>query len=871
MELSLQSKISYKKIYNKRRFMLKKEHLHIEDELDYIRFQKLYEEYGEGLTQKEFAKYFLDVDYASYYRLQAGIRDTSTILTREFYQEEELEKIRKAVLEDTGLKRGDTINDEKLKELHDLYGNRFSLKMFAEEVLALNDHRVNDLNANKSAEAKVLTKEFIDGKQIRQIRETLVRNEPKLHIDSKINLEEFEELYKKYVTPELNMDKEAFALKVLKVAQDTFKRFLKGSRKDVLVFSSYPISPDYIASLRENVILSENLHIEDSISVERFESLYEKYAGILTKEVFAEEILDTPIDTVKNAKRRNNNITVLTKIDVPKEFLKDLKDRVKNENRLGYNDKRNLKQLRALYKKYGGILSEKQFFTQVLEVSENSYNFLKAGTVQESYIFTKYEEIDFEKLRKKVIEENKLHYADKISYKEFHKIHLKYGPEIREHIFAQKVLDISQTNLDNLRHDKKNSKTMILLEEPLPTDKEIETLKKLIISKYKFHRKDKIDYLKFKKIYNKYSGIMPEDFFANKIFDIHSSVLGRIKKAYRDNLKQSNDKNETGENRVFNKDGETEILLKTFMKPEDLEDLKKKVRIENKIYPGRKITLKEFNLYYNKYEHILSRNEFAKQVVNIEREKLRKLENEEKEEVVVTNGENINVLDSPDEEIISQIKEYMIGNLSKEQMAGGLFVPLYVIERYLQYIKDNNILSIKELRKNKRKKDDKNVNYLKSKPKVKKILDNFLYDSKNVTNIENWLDFCMENIEAKDFPKEDIDLLGDAIVFAQSGSKSIQYYTQICINNQKYKKAHIFISDNIDNEGITEKEKRDLRKLQQHLRNAMKKEKAVELILNGVTNVDEIAKSTGILEVEIVGLKKRLLSQKPEFASGPEM
>ncbi len=875
MKLSLQSKITYQSTHNKRRFMIRKENLHIEDEIEYSRFQKLYEEYGNGLTQKEFAKYFLDIDYASYYRLQAGIRGTSTILTREFYQEEELEEIRKSVLEDTGLKKGDTLNDEKLKELHDLYGNRFSLKMFAEEVFALNDHRVNDLNANKSAEAKVLTRSFIDAKQIRKIRETLVNNETNLHIESKIKLDQFENLYNKYVSPELNISKEDFALKVLKVAQDTFKRFAKGARKDVTIFSSYPINPDYIANLREKVILSENLHIDDPISVERFEELYEKYAGILTKEVFAEEILDTSIDSVKNAKRRKYNINVLSRIEVPETYLEELKEKIKIENDFGYHVKKTLVEIEELYARYGGILSRKQFATLVLEISENSFNFLNEEKINETYIFSKHKKIDFKELRKKVIEENKLHYDDEINYGVFHKLHQKYAPEVREHIFAEKVLDISQSNLNNIRHDKVHKKTHILLEEPLPTNEEIENLKNLIISKYKFHRKDKINYEKFKKIYNKHAGVMPEDYFANKIFDMHPSVLQRIKRVYK--LRKSSLKNKKlsiNEIKDLEKLGETEILLKTFMKPEELEELIQNARTENGLYPGKEISLEEFEIYYGKYKHILSRNEFAKQVINIERGKLRQLEEKEKETVTITIKEDLDVPEIPNQETINQIRDCLSMRLSKEQIAGALFIPLTAVDNYLKYIRENKIFDIektkKKIRKIKKKIPEKKLKELKNK--TEKILDKFLEDPKYMSIVEEWMELCMENIEAKDFPEDDIDLLGDAISFTQAGSKNIQYYSHICIHKRQYKKAYKFISDNIENEGITKNEKEDLRKLRQIIRNAMKKEDALYLISAGCESTEEIVRKTGLLEVEVVKMKKRLASsRKPGLSDGPEI
>ena len=299
MELSLQPKYSYKKLYNKREEMIIKEKLHIQDSITYMQFESLYKKYGSGLSEKDFAKYFLDIDYASYYKLQSKYRKTAIILEREFYLDEEFEEIRKQVL-NLGLTKKDRLNYKKLVELYNIYGRKFSLKTFAEEELTINAHRVDDLNSNKESEARILTREFEDKKTIRKIRESLASKEKKLHMNSQIKLSEFNELYQIYVINEgLELDRKAFALKVLGISNDVYGRFEGGKREKVFIFSTYPINPEYIANLREKVIISENLYIDEPISAERFDELYENYAGVLTEEVFAEEILDSSIDTVK--------------------------------------------------------------------------------------------------------------------------------------------------------------------------------------------------------------------------------------------------------------------------------------------------------------------------------------------------------------------------------------------------------------------------------------------------------------------------------------------------------------------------------------------------------------------------------------------
>lgn len=247
MELSLQPRYSYKKLYNKREEMIIKEGLHIQDAVTYVQFEALYKKYGYGLSEKDFAKYFLDIDYASYYKLQSKQGKTSIILEREFYLDEEFDEIRNQISK-LGLKKKDRLNYEKLIELYNVYGRKFSLKMFAEEVLALNAHRVDYLNFNRESEALILNKEFEDKKVIRKIRENIVTNEKKLHINSQIKLSEFNELYQKYVLEQgIELNKKVFALNVLGISNDVYRKLENGKREKVIIFGTYPVNPEYIA------------------------------------------------------------------------------------------------------------------------------------------------------------------------------------------------------------------------------------------------------------------------------------------------------------------------------------------------------------------------------------------------------------------------------------------------------------------------------------------------------------------------------------------------------------------------------------------------------------------------------------------------
>lgn len=145
MELLLQKRISYQTTHSRRRKMIEEQGLHIKDKINYVRLQELHERYAPELTEVDFARYFLDIDYLVHYKLKSGDKDNVIILEREFYREEEFDEIEEKIREKIDLQSGFFLNREILNELWNEYGGRFSLKMFAKEIFDLNDRKVTDL------------------------------------------------------------------------------------------------------------------------------------------------------------------------------------------------------------------------------------------------------------------------------------------------------------------------------------------------------------------------------------------------------------------------------------------------------------------------------------------------------------------------------------------------------------------------------------------------------------------------------------------------------------------------------------------------------------------------------------------------------
>lgn len=74
MKFSVEKVTSVKKRKQKnlRESIIEKENLHIEDLISHDEFLRLYNSYGEGLTEKEFADIFLDIKDTDFYGFKEG-------------------------------------------------------------------------------------------------------------------------------------------------------------------------------------------------------------------------------------------------------------------------------------------------------------------------------------------------------------------------------------------------------------------------------------------------------------------------------------------------------------------------------------------------------------------------------------------------------------------------------------------------------------------------------------------------------------------------------------------------------------------------------------------------------------------------------
>lgn len=792
MKLSLQKKLNLNEIYKLRDNLIKELSLHINDSITYSQFLEIYKKYGNDLEDKVFAKYYLDIETNKFYELSSGKCKTTSILTKEYVSKDELDKIREKVIESIKNNNKTDISYDELIELHRQYGGKLSLKTFAEETLNVSNHSVDCMKYKKNKRALILRETNIDLEIVEKIKGEIISNS-KLHIDDEITLDTFTQLYKQYCFSE-DIDKSTFATKVLEISTGQVNRFLSGKLPKTHVFQKYIVSPEYIFDLREYVIQKEKLHIDDSIDNVRFLKLYQKYGGILSKEIFAEEILDISAVGVKNMRVSGANSLILGEIDISEEYVQELRSKMVKKEQLASGQLISKDEFNKMYQKYGGILSKKLFASEILKIQENNFFLLMRGENKTTGILIGEEIIDFNALRRKIIKENFLHHDDKMEYHQFEQLHNKYAPNVPEYIFADKVLDINKSGYARICFNKGVNYTFILSEEKLPKDEEFKVLKNKVLKQEKLHIKDNINYTRFQDIHRKYGGIIPEYIFADRILDISKKKLLDIY-------------NHPGE--------ETWILTKTHFDVDEVKKLHKKIVDENQLYKGKPITYSEFQEWYNKYNHILTPNMFSRLVLGINKQSFKNLKS--------GYSKTIKALIAP-----------IIWGTKKSE------------DKYTK-LKNKPI----------------------SKNKVAKIIDNYEYTPQNIVKIKQYIKSCEASYKAKIFDKKDLDLLYDCIEFVQGTSKDIGIFAKIAISFREYEKASKCIATNINNNGINKEEKAKLKELQKGIVHSIKKEKAVQMIMNNEANYEEIANKTGLLEIEVISISKRLLEDRPPNKKNP--
>ena len=833
MELSLQSKYKRREILAKRREIIEKEKLHIKDLIDAEEFSRLYSIYGSEFEQKEFAYAFLDIDNARYDTLIRGKK--VSILSREYVPKEEFKSIREKLIDIYDLK---AVSYNSSIELYENFGQRLSFKLFSEEVLGIDEKTLKSRNLKRS---------------------------PNREIPVNFDIEPGE-----YAT----------------------------SHSEAEEMLMYVLNPEYILNLRKRVIYEEGLHIGESIDYEKFSELYAKYGKDMSEDVFSQEVLDINIRSLSRMKGpKKFSTAILQNVEIPERYITTLRDKIAMLNKLEGGQLLEYTKLQEFHRKYARELLERDFAINVLEVESESYRFLPAG-INSSVTILKSRETNFEALRNKLIKEMNLHYDDMIDYETFVKWHQSYAPNMREVVFAERVLNIGPENFKEVKHRK--GKARILLDIKLPSKEEIIELRKKVIKENRFHINDEIDYIKLQELHLKYGGIMSIEMFAVDVLLMSQPKIRVLKRDY--------EKNKDSKDAKLKK---ACVLLNYEIPLEEIEELKNTIKRTENLEEPQMMTKEEIEGLYEKYGGIMSFNMFLQGILcvsikNFENLKyqhhkttlvcvreglkddeikqlVRLLANDLSEDEIAMEMELPRTLlrssikelsksqEFADDILYEKVKLLSEENVSVSNISTKLGISQEEVREFLKRYKRERIEEYENLRQEKKEQKAKEKKESKRelvKARAIRALDKYIFNDKNIKNVRAYIADCKESFEEGNFQRSDIDFLMECMIFIQCNCKEIELVSKMCIHFNEYRRGMNFIAENIDNEGISRDEREKLMSLRNSMEYAIRQEQALQRIKAGDTDVQQIARATGIREVDVLKLRKKIEEESINMFDG---
>lgn len=802
MELTIKSKFASEEILEKRRQMIKNEKLHIKDEISMETLKNLYREYGQGFDEIDFAWAFLDIDQLRYTNIKSGKTEKTAILVYEYVSNEEFENIRNEVTKEYNLKHGEKRSSEEILEMYDKFSGRLSIGLFLEEILGIRSS---------------IIKNFKKGD---------VKN-GKINFDSKPG--EYNTFYKK--KPDIPM---------------------------------YVLNPDYIYELRKKLFSEANLCVGDSISYEQLQALDKEYCLDLPEIIFAQKVIGmqtNSFNALKNHKSKNPiNELVFQDVDIPNEYIREITDKIAILHKLEAGQLLERERFYDFYDRYGGILSRQKFATLVLEISNKSYSDMINESSKSITILSSREETDFDTLSKKIVKAEKLHHGDWIKYEQFKEIHQKYTPNVSEFVFAEKVLGIKSHCLENMKYN--GSRSRIYLK--LPSKNKLKKLQKKVIIENNIHINDELDYKEVERLYEIYGGILPIKMFAIEILGIDKQSFLRIKN---------------------HDDKKALALFNLKISKIEIEEVKQKVILKANLQKPRELTLEEINDLYAIYGGIMSKVMFARKILGVSNDSLNDLKYKKYDKTMVCVR-----LDFNDEEV-EKIKEYMKQGLSDTKIAIRMGVTVTFLRISMNTLHQKSFLyeKVKELKdqgnvpeqmleklkineedlkemlviyRKERLENSKKARKANIEEKARKVIDDYNFTDKNIKIVRVYIEECKKSFEEGEFLKKDLDFLMECMIFVQCNCKEIEFFSKICISYNEYQMASRFIAENIDNEDILPEEKVKLRSFRQSIEHTIKKENALKILRYSNKAAKQISEETGLLEVEVIELKRRIDAEK---------
>ena len=892
MEFSVERSINTKKRQTKvlRQEMIKKEKLHIHDIIDYQQFLELYNQYGQGLSKEDFGEIYLDLSRGDYYSLK---KNRCRILKNEEIDDEYICFIKQYVIKNFGLEKGKTVSYEEIQQMYQSIFTKLSETLFAEKILDISSHSLSCIKYDKTDRATIFTstddtyfRKEIPEKAIRkeirrktreanyaikEIKNT-VAEDRKLHIGDKISYSQFQEIYEIY-GKELYTEYD-FAKTILGISEGKAKNLIHKKIEEVEIWKNETLDLDSLLEIREGVIKSEGLHIKDEMTYEQFQRLYEKYAGKLSEEMFAEEILDISRVGFKNLKKgKSPNSIILGDIDISEEIKEKVCQEIKKNEHIYKGKRISYEEFLYLYRKYAFVIKEIDFAEKILKINVTQFRELKKGKCKTTRVFNTddfevYDERELKQLRDIAIKENRLHIGDSISGQKFQRLYDTYGFGMSKEVFGEKILDMKPYRIPVILADS-NENTIILLNEKVSKD-EFKRIRTRFLKSREHCIGDMINYKEFTRLYQQYGEKLSEVQFAEKILFITNDNL----KAIRQNAK-------TGR--------ETAIFGNLRLSDAYMAKLKARIIEKYALYFRQNITPEFFDKIYQETNTIFSKADFAKKILEVSQQSYYKMYVARMSETFVILGisgelknkrnflemqtEVLKTLLEKGYDYQSIAKETNLTEKQVEQKANnfydeGIADRQVSIQNYIYHqLKDGQRLD-----KNRIEEEDKTY-ILQIKEKIAKdkqfekledrcidIVDDFKETKRSREQIMEYIQLCQERYaeDLKNMPRKTMETLQSVLEYLDSTNMTYNtFFIKACISQKNYTSANGFITFCMQKPDLTVQEKKDLQELRTMIREAIKRNRAIELI-NLNHSISEIMMQTGMNEIDIVRMKKHI-------------
>lgn len=910
MKFSVEKATSVKKRSQKklRDYMIEKENLHIEDLISYQEFLRLYNNYGKEFTKKQFAEIFLDIKDTDFNGFKEGTN--RSILKKEEIDPAKIELMKLQLIRKLKLKKAEGKFYNEIEEIYNSIGTKLNIITFSEKVLEVLRDNLSRIKYDQTDRQKIFTKtddiyfserseaeieEYIK-KTVAEKTEMLsnlkdnIAMDMNLHMGDKLKRDKFLELY--HIYGEDGFSQFDFARHVLGMTESRAKKLIDGKISEAKVWGNEILGLDYLLKIREQTIFEENLHIKDQINYEKFKEIYKKHSGILSETDFASEILDIAKANIYGFKEGKGERVILTDVKIPEDFYEKAKQTIQETEDVYIDKPITYAEFKDFYERYGFITNEVEFAEQVFELAKKGFSNFQDGTIKTKRIFLKtkrlnqgkdtenYNPKQIEKLREIVIKENKLHIEDFITGEQFVKMYNKYGSGMSQKTFANKILDISEERMKDIVNDYEKRKgksfaegdevkTGILRNEKV-SDQEIDRIRKTVFESGEHYKGELIDYKEFKRLHNIYGEKLSERQFSEDILFMAGKNLSFMK----------NNIDIGGKRAIFSGFEFSDAYI---------ANLKARVIKENLLYFEQRITSKFFEKIYKDASTIMSRPQFAQNILEIreddyghmfyrdsiktcrilsasgsmenKKEFLKRRDNAIFE--MLAQGLNIDEIYDKTNGIFDygDIKELKIqygfkfDGIKQMLQKGYNYVE---IEKKLNISHNTFIVIMENLSRENKDSKEYEIEFIKAKlvdekekiaqtklrgnnrikdfeeleEKCMHIVDDFKETRNSKAIVLKYINACQEKYQENlsRIPVRTIDNLHNALKYVEYDVVDIRkctFFTKACIANMEYKKANDFITFSMQNDLITLSDKKKLHVLRQSVNAAQRKSREV--------------------------------------------